>query len=487
MNDLHITCSTADPSKANVDALLVSVGEFGRETPPWKSLGKVLGPLCEESDPSRRFFGKEGSVVVAPSLGRIKPRFIALAGMGKTSEVGVWRRCFGAAVRKLCKNSIRSLGVLLPFKHTDLEWVVLAIEEASYQFQNFKSNGDDEAELEEIVFFAQSVSDEAIRQSTVLAGAVRRARQLANQPGNAIDPRTFALEAQQLARRRRLSCVVWDERRLKREGFGGILAVGCGSVHPPRFIRLDYRGGPARQAPVVLVGKALTFDSGGISIKPSDKMDEMKFDKSGGVAVLGIMDAVAGMRLKMNVTGLIPAAENLPSGSACRPGDLVKMLSGKYVEIMNTDAEGRVVLADALAYAQRLKPRAVVDLATLTGACLIAFARECAAVLGNDETLVEQLQEAGECTGERLWPMPMWPVFQEKVKSDVGYVKNSAGREGGTITGACFLNAFMDKSVSWAHLDIAGTAWTSSEEPYRAKGATAFGIRLITHWLRTLA
>jgi leucyl aminopeptidase len=485
---VKITLSNAEPSKANLDALLVICPESPRGATPWSTLNPALSRLCSEIDPHKRFRGKEGAIVTVPTLGRIRPRMLALVGTGSSPDVSACRRSVGAAIRQLQKRQVRSFGLLFLEKPSSLDWVALAAEEATYHFREYSpSTEEPPPTVSELVLFLRWAPVRELNEGAAVAASLAYARRLANQPGNLFGPARMANEARQLARRRRLRCTIWQEARLKREGFGGILAVGQGSRQPPHFIRLDYRGGNPRQAPIVVVGKAITFDTGGISIKPSDKMDEMKFDKCGGVAVLGILDAVAALRLPLNVTGLISAAENMPSGSAYRPGDLVRNLSGKYIEIINTDAEGRVVLSDALVYAQRLKPRAIVDMATLTGACIICFGHECAAVLGNNQALIDELKAASERSAEKVWQLPIWPVYQEKVKSDIGFVKNSAGREAATITGACFLNAFVEKNVPWAHIDIAGMAWTSKEEAHRAKGATGFGIGIITNWLRSLA
>ncbi len=481
---MNITFSSSDPSKTKLDALLIACGAFKSRASPWKKLNPKLARLCTLADPQCQFEGKEGNVLNLPTLRQITPSLLSLVGLGTSRDVAVHRRCLGKAIRQLHQRKIHSIGVVDLSNLISSNTIIQTTEEASYCFSSFFSNPHESpGPLAKLIIFSKTPEKSAWTRADHVAHAVRYTRDIANQPPNLLNPGALAAEAQRLARRRKLRCKIWNEHQLKRDGFGGILAVGQGSASPPRFIRLDYRGGRAAQAPFVIVGKAITFDTGGISLKPGDRMDEMKFDKCGGIAVLGIMDAVAALRLPIHVTGLIASAENMPSASAYRPGDLIKTLAGKYVEVLNTDAEGRIVLADALTYAQRLKPRAMVDLATLTGACVICFGHECAALLSNQEALSEELQTASKRTGEKIWPLPLWPEYQEKVKSDIAYVKNTAGREGGTITGACFLNAFVDAKTPWAHLDIAGMAWTTKEEPHRAKGATAFGVHLITDWL----
>lgn len=476
---------STSPSKAKVDALIITFPSFKGDQ-AYKALGEELASLCREADAGQVFQGREGSNLIFPSFNRIAPKLIALVGLGETDEPARIRKSIGKAVRQLQSRKVQTLGVLCSGKTIAADQIIFAIEEATYRFTEYSAQAAEApGQISEVQLYRKAGSQKQIDQADVVAEAVRMTRDIANQPPNYFSPATLAEQALELSARCKLQCEVFDEQRLKKEGFGGILAVGQGSSNKPRFVRMDYHGGKKNDAPYVIIGKAITFDTGGISIKPSDKMDEMKFDKCGGMAVLGIMQAVAELKLPINVTGLISSAENMPSSTAYRPGDLVKSLSGKYIEIINTDAEGRVVLADALTYAHQLNPKAMVDLATLTGACIICFGKECAGVLGNNQPLIDQLKAASDRTGERIWQMPMWKEYQDKVKSDVGFVKNSTGREGGTITAACFLNSFVDPKIPWAHLDIAGTAWTSSEEAHRAKGATAFGVQLVVNWLQT--
>jgi leucyl aminopeptidase len=337
----------------------------------------------------------------------------------------------------------------------------------------------------------------ALQRVEVVVEATNYTRGLANLPGNVVFPSALAEEATRMAEECGLECTVLDKPSLTRRGFGGLLAVGGGSSHDPRLIMLRYagsakrgnpRGGKGAQGPVVFVGKAITFDSGGISIKPSERMEDMKFDKCGGVAVLGIMRAVAKLQLPVPVIGLIASAENLLSATSYRPGDIVTSYRGPdktpvTVEVINTDAEGRIVLGDALAFAREHKPSVIVDVATLTGACVVALGPYAAGLMGNDEPLQTALRQAGERTGERLWPLPLWAEHRDRIKSDVANIKNTAGREGATMSGGAFLERYVGK-VPWAHLDIAGVAWTNEERPYLLKGATGFGVRLLLEWLR---
>jgi leucyl aminopeptidase len=295
-------------------------------------------------------------------------------------------------------------------------------------------------------------------------------------------PSILAEQARQMAKDCHLKCEVLDRKDIEKLGMGLLLGVAQGSEEPPKFIILEHRGGKRGQGNLVLVGKGITFDSGGISIKPADGMERMKYDMSGGAAVLGALRATALLNVPQNVIGLIPATENLPSGKATKPGDVHRAMNGKTVEIINTDAEGRLILGDALAYAARYQPIACVDLATLTGACVVALGHEAIGMMGNAqcEALMDRLRQAGTRTGERVWQLPLWDEYLEHVKSDVADVKNvGMGRAAGSIAGAAFLAKFVD-GYPWVHLDIAGTAWADREQPYKPKGGTGVGVRLLT-------
>jgi leucyl aminopeptidase len=269
---------------------------------------------------------------------------------------------------------------------------------------------------------------------------------------------------------------------MQKLGMGALLGVAAGSAQPPKFIIVEYRGG-GKKPFVALVGKTITFDSGGISLKPPENMDKMKDDMSGGAAVLGAIQNAAALKLPLNIVGLLPATENMPGGRACKPGDILTTLSGQTIEVLNTDAEGRLILSDALAYACRYKPAVIVDIATLTGACRVALGQEATGMLGNDEKLKQKVREAGEKSGERVWELPLWDGYVELIKSDIADMKNTGGRDGGVITAAALLSKFVQK-YPWVHLDIAATAWTDKDRPYTPKGATGIGVRLLTQFLR---
>ena len=287
-----------------------------------------------------------------------------------------------------------------------------------------------------------------------------------------------------------MKCTVISKQELKKRGFGGITAVGQGSKNEPKLIILEHMHGPKNEKPIVLVGKAVTFDTGGISLKPGEKMDEMKFDKCGGCTVLGIMKAVSELKIPLNIVGIVPSVENMPGGESYRPGDIIKLYNGKTAEILNTDAEGRLILADALSYGEKqYSPKAIIDFATLTGACIIALGTNVAGLVSNNKQLTEKLNESSERTTEEIWQLPLNQDYMDMIKSDVADMKNiGIGRAAGTITAAAFLKNAIEKTP-WAHLDIAGVAWTqiaTKEKTYNPKGATGFGVRLVLDYLQNL-
>lgn len=322
-----------------------------------------------------------------------------------------------------------------------------------------------------------------VADAEAICGGVCFARDLVNAPGNLKSPEYLAYQSVAMAEKVGIKARLLDQRELERQGFGAMLGVAQGSERPPYLVVLEYRGGKADDKPVALVGKGVVFDAGGISLKPAEKMDEMKMDMGGAAAVLGAMRAAAVMKLPLNLVAVVPAVENMPSGTAIRPGDILTSLSGKTIEVLNTDAEGRLILADALTYVERFDPRVVVDLATLTGACIVALGDQAAAVLGNNDALIRQLLKAGERSDERLWQLPLWEGYTAQIKSDFADVKNTGGRAAGTITAAAFLQAFADK-FTWAHLDIAGMAWAGQSKAGQPKGGTGFGVRVLIEYLR---
>jgi len=299
-------------------------------------------------------------------------------------------------------------------------------------------------------------------------------------PGNVCTPSFLGRTAEELAQRHGFAVTVLDKAAIVREKMGALLSIAQGSAEEPRFIALEYKGSDDK--PVVLVGKGVTFDTGGISIKPAQNMEDMKFDMSGAAAVLGTFEMLGRLKPKVHVVGLIPSTENMPSGTAVKPGDVITSHFGKTIEMINTDAEGRLILCDALSYARRYQPSAVIDIATLTGAIVIALGHPASGLMGNDETLIEEVRTAGERAGERAWPLPLWDDYRDLMKSDIADVKNAGGRPAGSISAGWFLREFVD-GFSWAHLDVAGTAYTEREEPGRVKGPTGVGVRLFSEFV----
>jgi leucyl aminopeptidase len=423
-----------------------------------------------------------------------KAQRILLVGVGKPGDImrssvrraaaiaakrarGLGTKAFALAIAKEARGGLGA---------AELAQVVIeGVAQGAWQFTELKKQPEDpkpEVESVELVVDAgdKGEAEAGRRIGDAVAAGYLFTRNLQMQPGNVATPSYLAEQARKLGAAHGFSVTVLDKAQIKKEGMGALLAVAQGSAEEPRFIVLEYEGGSG--APVVLVGKGVTFDSGGISIKPALNMEDMKFDKSGATAVLGTFEVLGRLKPKINVVGLIPATENLPSGTAIKPGDVVKSHLGKTIEIINTDAEGRLILCDALSYARRFKPAAAIDAATLTGAVVVALGHHAIGMLGNDEALLAEVRDAGERAGERCWPLPLWDDYRELLKSDVADVKNSGGRAAGTIAGAWFLREFVD-TFPWVHLDIAGTAYLESEGAGHAKGPTAIGVRLFTEFL----
>lgn len=413
--------------------------------------------------------------------------YVGLGERAKVKSAGL-RSAAGAAAMALKKIGRRHLVVPLDAWPKFADAVVEGIALADYRFDRFATKRNEPIESIRVQVPAADVATakRAGQRALLIAEAANAIRDIGNLPGNVLYPESLAARAVKLAGEAGLKVAVLDGRKLRARGFGGLLAVGQGSERGPRFIILEHRGGPKSQAPVALVGKAITFDTGGISIKPAANMEDMIFDKCGGMAVLGAMTAISRLKLKRNVVGLIASAENMPGGNAYRPGDIVTTYDGKHIEIINTDAEGRVVLADAIAYARRdCRAAAIVDLATLTGACVVALGEYAAGLFSSDDGLRDRLLAAAETTGERLWPLPLFPEHEDQIKSDVALIKNTGGRLGGASTAAAFLKTFAEETP-WAHLDIAPVAHTGKDRADLARGATGFGVRtlveLIERW-----
>lgn len=437
------------------------------------------------------FAGKDGETHVVYTRRGSKARRIILTGLGEHKKLSLerYRRSSAAAAKRARSLKAGSLTIFMPSVKSDYHSAVCAVAEgailALYKFDKYISKKADETQsIQHITLCTEDASKlrvgrHAAENAGIVCDATYLARNLANSPGNEIYPESLAEAARLSAERCSYSATILDEREIKDLGMGGVLGVSQGSTHPPRFIILEY--GEKKKIPVVLVGKGVTFDSGGISIKPSAGMAEMKMDMAGAAAVIGTFEAVARLQLPVHIVGLIPSVENMPSGSSIRPGDIIRHYNGKTSEVDNTDAEGRLILADALAYAEKYKPSAVIDLATLTGAVVVALGHHAAGMLGNDEALMEKLNQAGEAAYERVWQLPLFDEYETLIKSDVADVKNTGGRWAGAITGAWFLKKFIG-SYNWVHLDIAGTAMLEENGEYTQRGASGFGVRLLTEF-----
>lgn len=467
---------------------LLAVGVYKDENAP-QTLADAAAPAL-----SGDFTGASGTYALLYTADKIASERLLLVGLGdRASFTPEKLRRTAATVAKRARSlKLREASFLLPTPpDVDLESAAqCAAEGASlglYRFTRYKSgNGEtprQELESFELVVEASSDEDAANRGARTgvrYAEGAALARDLANEPSNTATPEYLADKARDIAERHGMEITVLDRAGIEAEGLTGLSTVGRSAANEPRFIVLEHRGG-GEAAPVVIVGKAVTFDSGGISIKPTGGMEDMKFDMSGGAAVLGAMETVGSLELPLNVVALVPATENLPSGDAFKPGDILTMQSGKTVEILTTDAEGRLILADALLYAKRYDPAAVIDCATLTGACIVALGNHASGLMGNDEDLIAEVQTAGETAGERSWPLPLFDEYTEQIKGDTADIKNSGGRGGGTLTAGAFLKEFAD--FPWAHLDIAGTAFGKKGNAYTPKGATGVPARTLVEFL----
>lgn len=440
---------------------------------------------------------KPGDLIVVDKAGSGQEVLVSL-GKAEQFSLEMVRRAAGLLGKWLAGSGAEELGIDLDslqaaggnIAQDELaEAVLVGLRLGAYRFEQYKRS--DEPGTTAVVGLLSGDKAHAdanlVERTAAVTDAVIFARDLSHQPANVINPVTLAERAAEVAERSGLGIRVIDEREMAEMGAGAILAVGKGSQTPPRLIVLTYPGTDSSQPPVALVGKAITFDTGGYSVKSTEGIVGMKYDKCGGVTVLATLQAAAALKIKTPLVGVIAAAENMISGEAYRPDDIITTLSGKTVEIISTDAEGRLVLSDALTYTQReFKPRAVIDLATLTGGVIVALGRVRGGLLANDDELAQALFEAGEKSGERLWRLPLDDEYSLNMKGDDADLKNSGGREGHCILGGAFLKAFIEDGTAWAHLDIAGMADNNKDQPYAPKGASGFGVRLLIEYLEGL-
>jgi leucyl aminopeptidase len=500
-----VTIQVKDKVPANAEAIVVFVAEDGGESSTWPTLSRDESAAIKRMFASSVARGKTKEVifdVVALPAGAF--RRVVIAGLGKAEKISTEsiRQSAGAALRAVRKHRLSRIAIVPPAPETvgieaGVEAVITGMLLTAFDYREYKGTAgkkdadDAKAFSPQITIVAEPGKVRAaVERARIIADGQNFARTIASRPGNDINPPSLAKIAQSFAREVGLGVRVLDEKQMAKLGMGGILGVGAGSIAtPPRMIVLEHLPKKAsRRAPLLVVGKAITFDTGGISIKPAEKMGKMIYDKCGGMTVLGLMYAIAKLKLPVPVVGILSSAENHISSQAYRPGDILRMYNGVTVEVTNTDAEGRLVLGDALAWGiETYKPRAVIDLATLTGGVIVALGKTMAGVMSNSDTLVDEITRSATAAGEKLWRLPLGDEQRDQIKSEHADIVNSAGREGHPLQGGAFLSHFIpsDGSIPWAHLDIAGVADTEKDLPYYGKGATGWGVRTLLEWVES--
>jgi leucyl aminopeptidase len=489
---MEFSTKVAAPEKQATACIIVGVFEPRKLSRAAEAVDRATHGQLREVLRSGDLDGRPGSTRMLYRVRGVAAERILLVGLGKQKGFGErqYRDCSRAALLAIRETGTRDACVYLPelpVPGRDTAWkarqLVLAAADVAYRFDRMKSKKPETSVLARVAVSTSQQHEASSLQRGVLEGRAIAAgmlltRDLGNLPANVCTPTFLADSAVKLAREWKLGVEVLERKDMEKLGMNTLLSVTQGSHQPPKFVVMRYSGAAKKERPVVLVGKGITFDTGGISLKPAAEMDEMKFDMCGAASVLGTLRAVAELKLKLNVIGLVPTCENMPGGAATRPGDIVTSMSGQTVEILNTDAEGRLILADALSYAERFDPQAVVDVATLTGACVIALGHVCSGLFANKDGLAREIQSAGSESWDRVWQLPLWDDYQEALKSNFADFANIGGRPAGSVTAACFLSKFTRK-YDWAHLDIAGTAWKSGRE----KGATGRPVPLLTTFL----
>jgi leucyl aminopeptidase len=498
---LEVKIITGDISSVEADAIVVNLFE-GAERPGGatgavdKALDGAIAKLIEQGE----IKGKLNEISIIHSLGRIPARIVAVAGLGKQSEftpdkIRGLAAEFCRSLRRLNCQRIATIVHGAGVGGIEPEAASQAITEGSllglYRFQKHMTKEPENQDIEELLIVERDTAklpalEQGCKKGRVIAEATNLARDLINEPANYMTPSDMAKMAEELVKTHGLGLTILDREQMEKEGMGALLGVAQGSRQPPKLIVLSYKGGKTSSDTLGFVGKGITFDSGGISIKPSEGMTEMKGDMAGAAAAMAALGAIAQLKPKVNVTAVVPATENLPGGNALKPGDILKAVNGKTIEVVNTDAEGRLVLADALSYAVKQGLSPLVDLATLTGACRVALGDIYSGIFGNSQELLEKVVKAGADAGERLWQMPMHEEYKEQNKSDVADIKNSGGRWAGAITAAQFLAEFVG-DTPWVHIDIAGTSFRDKEHGYLVKGATGVGVRTLINLALALA
>ncbi|VAX13815.1 Cytosol aminopeptidase PepA [hydrothermal vent metagenome] len=481
------------PEQQKSACVILGIFERRKLSPAAEKMDQACGGDLQKILKSGDIEGKAEQSLMLHNVNGCACERILLIGCGKEKNFddSAYRKALKTASAALLKSGARDavnfLTELKLAEHSSgwkIRQAVEIIEYSRYRPDHLKSKKDSEPKLHKIVL-AISDADElkSAKQGLAIGRAIAHGsaltRELGNLPGNICTPTYLAAQAAKLGKQsEQLKVRALGQKQMETLGMGALLSVAKGSRQPPKLIEMNYQGGKKTDKPIILVGKGITFDSGGISIKPSAAMDEMKYDMCGAASVIGAMAAISELQLPLNVIAVIPSCENLPDGAASKPGDIVTSMSGQTIEVLNTDAEGRLILCDALTYSEKFKPKAVIDVATLTGACVIALGKHACGLLSNDERLAQLLLDAGEDSGDRAWKMPLWNEYDEQLKSNFADMANIGGREAGTITAACFLARFS-KNFKWAHLDIAGVAWEGGSN----KGATGRPVALLTQYL----
>lgn len=492
--ELEFSIKSGAPEKQRTACVVVGVFESRKLSAPATDIDRASDGYLSEILRGGDMEGRAGSTLLLHKVPNILADRILLVGLGKERDFHekAYRDAIACAVRTLRDTGSMEAAITLseiPVKKRDVTWnieqAVIATQDALYRFDHMKSKSSEARRPLKRVIFAVSRRGElkygeiGLTRGLAISHGISLAKDLGNTPSNICTPEYLANEAQKTAKAHGFGCEILDYDACDKLGMGSFLSVGKGSDKPPRFIVLKHEGGAKGDKPVVLVGKAVTFDAGGISLKPAGEMDEMNYDMSGGGAVIGAFRAIGELGLALNVIGLIPACENMPDAKANKPGDIVTSMSGQTIEILNTDAEGRLILCDALTYAEHFDPDVVIDLATLTGACVIALGAHPSALYSNHDPLAREIEHAADHAWDRVWRMPLWDDYQDQLKSSLADMANIGGRPGGSITAACFLWRFA-KKYHWAHLDIAGTAWIGGREK---KGSTGRPVSLLVHFL----
>ncbi len=476
-----------DQNWSETDAQLVAAGIFDNQklTPLGQKIDESLNGVISRAILQQGLTGKPGNSQTFYH----EDRQILVMGLGKQEDFdseGI-RKAGGSIAKAALDKKVTSIAVeclRASSDKKDCQALAEGLVLGSYRFKAYKTGGEDGPDMEEVIILGGN--ETALKKGAVIASGVCLARDLGNHPGNVATPNRLAEEAEKIGKEGEMKVTILDRSQIVDMGMGALAAVAQGSDEPPRFITIEYKGGPEDQKPIALVGKGLTFDSGGISIKPSAKMDEMKFDMCGSAIVLGVMQAVATLKPALNLIGVIPSTENLLGAKACKPGDILTAYNGKTIEVLNTDAEGRLILADALSYVTKNHDlEYALDFATLTGAVLVALGHHATGIMGNDADLIERVKASSLETGEKVWEFPLWEEYCEEVKSKIADVKNiGKERNSGTIAGGAFLKEFVENETPWVHFDIAGTAWGEKEKSYGPKiGATGNIIRLVVDLL----